>query len=199
MAHQHDNQDNSGGFWGLATIILGIGFAAFALFSSTVLIIGGIRISMGIQSPPAPASTAPTAAAAAPATAGDALVVTLKPGLANPMSYDTTSITAKSGQKVKLTFANQHPTAPLQHNFVLCKPGTKDTIIAAANAMMAEMPKWLAKGFIPESPEVLHHTKLLNAGESETLEFTAGPTGDYPYLCTFPGHSMIMQGTLKVQ
>jgi azurin len=73
-------------------------------------------------------------------------------------------------------------------------------MFALADSMMTDMPKWLAKGFIPETPDLLYHTKLLNPGESETLEFTAGPErGDYPYLCTFPGHSRIMQGTLKVE
>jgi azurin len=71
---------------------------------------------------------------------------------------------------------------------------------AVSDAMMTDMARWLAKGFIPETPDVLYHTKLLNPGESETLEFTAGPEkGEYPYLCTFPGHPRIMQGTLKVE
>ncbi|MFZ4764487.1 MAG: hypothetical protein ACOYMN_05990, partial [Roseimicrobium sp.] len=80
MAHHHDTHDQGGGFWGIATIILGIGFAGFALFTSIVLIIGGIRASLGIQAPAAPAAApaapqaaAPApAAAAAPATGGDA-------------------------------------------------------------------------------------------------------------------------------
>ena len=126
-------------------------------------------------------------------------MVTIKPGVANPISYDTTSITAKSGQKVKITFSNEGPMAALQHNMIICKPGTVEAVNAAAMAMMTDMAKWMAKDFIPESPDVLHHTKLLNAGQKETLEFTAGPAGDYPYLCTFPGHSTVMRGVLKVQ
>ena len=191
MAHEQDSHDTkTGGFWSCATLFLGLGFSAFAATAGIVLIYGGLKAKPVATAPAAPAAPAPTEAV---------LAITLKPGAANPMSFDTTTINAKAGQKVKLTFQNQHPTAPLQHNLILCKPGTKDTMVAAANAMMTDMPKWLAKGFIPESPDVLHHTKLLNPGETETIEFTAGAKGDYPYLCTFPGHSLIMQGTLKVE
>lgn len=200
MATQHDSHDHGGGFWSFANLVLAFGFAGFAFVAGAVLIYGGIKNSFGSKEKTAAPATAAAAATPAPAAAtGDAVAVTIKPGLANPMSYDVTSITAKSGQKVKITFINQHPAAPLQHNIIVCKPGTKDAMIAAANAMMAEMPKWLAKGFIPESPDVLHHTKLVNPGETEVLEFTAGPKGDYPYMCTFPGHSIIMQGVLKVE
>lgn len=116
------------------------------------------------------------------------------------MSWDTPTISAKAGQKVKLTFENKHPTAPLQHNFILGKVGSKQRLIEASNGMMTDMAKWMAKGFIPESPDVVAHTKLLNPNESETIEFTLpAEAGEYPYLCTFPGHALIMQGTLKAE
>lgn len=206
MATQHDSHNQGGGFWGCANLFIGFGFAGFAAVAGAALIYGGIvkHEKPAAAAPPAaaaaPASPAPAPGAVppAPGAGGDTLAITIKPGQANPMSYDTTTINAKSGQKVKITFQNQHPQAPLQHNLIICKPGTKDAMIAAANTMMTDMPKWMAKGFIPDSPDVLHHTKLLNPGETETLEFTAGPKGDYPYICTFPGHSIIMQGVLKV-
>ena len=31
------------------------------------------------------------------------------------------------------------------------------------------------------------------------IEFTAPAAGDYPYMCTFPGHGAIMKGVMKVQ
>jgi azurin len=47
---------------------------------------------------------------------------------------------------------------------------------------------------------VLVATRLLNAGETTTLTFDA-PTeaGDYPFVCTFPGHYVTMQGTMRVR
>ena len=53
--------------------------------------------------------------------------------------------------------------------------------------------------FIPKSNDILHHTKMLDRGETEVLEFTApNEPGDYEYVCTFPGHSILMRGILKV-
>jgi azurin len=194
MADPHDTQHQGRGFWGCANIFLASAFGAFAAIAGGALIIGGMTPASPKKEAPAAASTS-TSSAPAPL-----LEVTLKPGSPNPMSYDITLITARAGQKVKITFQNQSTLAPLQHSLLICKPGSRERMFALADSMMTDMPKWLAKGFIPETPDVLHHTKLLNPGESETLEFTAGPEkGDYPYLCTFPGHSRIMQGTLKVE
>ncbi len=221
MSHTNDSTDNSGGFWSLANIILGLGFAGFAGVSAIALIAGATKYTRAIEHPAPPAAAAPTAPAAsaptttapvaavaaaptapasAPAAAGDVVVVNIKPGTANPMSYDTPSFSVKAGQKVKLTFTNDNPVAPLQHNLVLGHLGSKDKLIALSNGMMANMVAAMAKGFIPEDPAVFVHTKLLNPKESETLEFNApAEKGDYPYMCTFPGHSLIMNGTMKVE
>ena len=42
--------------------------------------------------------------------------------------------------------------------------------------------------------------KAIDNDDDKTLEFTAPTTpGDYPYLCTFPGHWRMMNGVLKVE
>ena len=190
MAHTHDHSDNGGGFMSLAYILLAILFGGFAAVVGLALIVGGISNTRAIKHE-APAVPAPATAAAPakPTVVGDVAIVNIKPGAVNPMSYDTASFSVKAGQKVKLTFTNENPTAPLQHN-----------LVGLSNAMMANMAAAMAKGFIPEDPSVIVHTKLLNPKESETLEFSApAEKGDYPYLCTFPGHSIIMNGTMKVE
>jgi azurin len=109
------------------------------------------------------------------------------------MAYDTTSLTAKAGQTVKLTFHNNATVDAMTHDWVLVKPGTE---AAVANAGMAA---GAAKGYFAESPDVLAHTKLLKPGETDEIEFKAPATpGDYPYICTFPGHFAVMKGVLKV-
>lgn len=152
--------------------------------------------------PAAPAApAAPVAAAtAAPAAAapGAAAEITIKPDIANPLAYDIKEIKVKAGQKVKLTFNNTHPAVPQPHNIVIAKPGTKDKLLGQA-MMMAAAPDGMAKGFIPDSTDILFHTKLLQPNTSETIEFTAPEAGDYPYLCTFPGHGAIMNGVMKVE
>ena len=151
--------------------------------------------------PAAPAAATPAAPAAAATTAVapaadlPVLEVIIKPDAANPLAYDTKTISAKAGQKVKVTFNNNHPTLPQPHNFVLGKLGTKDKMMSIAMSAMTLVDK----GYIPDSPDILAHTKLLQPGQTETIEFTLPAAGEYPYFCTFPGHVAIMNGVLTVQ
>ena len=119
--------------------------------------------------------------------------IAAKPG--GVMKYDKAEVKVKAGQPVELTFKNPDV---LQHNLLILKPGTKDKVGALADAMIAD-PNALAKGFVPKSSDILHHTKLLNPSQNETLKFTIKEAGDYPILCTFPGHWRLMFATLKVE
>ncbi len=60
-------------------------------------------------------------------------------------------------------------------------------------------PSGFDVGFVPESPDILWHSQLVDYGQEEVIEFTA-PTaeGAYPYICSFPGHHRLMRGTLFV-
>lgn len=105
--------------------------------------------------------------------------------------FDKTSFTVKAGEKVKLTFNN---TSAMQHNWVLVKPGTAEKV--AQDSIAAG----LAKGWLALGPNVLAHTKLVDAKKSDTIEFVApSKPGDYPFICTFPGHAMTMKGVLTVK
>jgi azurin len=35
--------------------------------------------------------------------------------------------------------------------------------------------------------------------KEETLEFTLPAPGDYPFVCSFPGHGILMRGVLKAK
>jgi azurin/glucose/arabinose dehydrogenase len=110
------------------------------------------------------------------------------------IQFDVNEFKLKVGKRVKLIFVNPDY---MPHNFVIVKPGTADAVGNAAIALGAEGFK---KGWLPESPDILHATKLLEKGETQELEFTA-PTeaGDYPFICTFPGHAGIMRGVIEVR
>jgi azurin len=204
--------ENQGSIWSLLNVLIAVAVGGFAFFWATAFLIGGFAESTGRRdeaaaekTPAAPAASAtaeaPAAAAATPAAPPAAAAVAeiaIKPDTANPLAYDTKEFKVKSGQKVKLTFNNVHPAVPQPHNIVIGAAGAKDKLMSLA--MQAAMaPDGMAKGFIPEAPEVLFHTKLLQPGQSETIEFTAPAAGDYPYLCTFPGHGAIMNGVMKVE
>lgn len=117
------------------------------------------------------------------------------------LRFDKEKFTVKAGQRVKLTLVNPEDSVNLQpHNLLIVEPGKLEEIGAAANAEMAD-PSFLSdRHAVPTSNYVLHHTKLLLPGESETLEFVA-PTlaGDYPFLCSYPGHWSVMHGIMTVE
>lgn len=116
------------------------------------------------------------------------------------LAYDTKEFTVKAGQKVKLTLINPADSMNLQpHNLLIIKPGKLGAMIAVVNdPTKLSNPNWINNP-IPESPDLLHHTKLLKPGEKETLEFTApAEAGDYPFLCSYIGHAAIMNGLMKV-
>ena len=109
------------------------------------------------------------------------------------MMYDVTQLAVKPGKKIKLTFANPDF---MPHNILLVKPGKADAIGEKAMALGA---KGFEVGFVPESPDILWASKLVDHGKEQVIEFTAPTTpGAYPYICSFPGHHLIMRGTLIV-
>ena len=110
------------------------------------------------------------------------------------MKYDKAEITVKAGQPVELTFSNPDV---LQHNLLILKPGTKEKVGAAADAMLTD-PEAIKRGYIPSSSDILYSTKLLNPSGRETLTFTIKDPGSYPIICTFPGHWRLMHAVLKV-
>ncbi len=109
------------------------------------------------------------------------------------MMYDVKQLVVKPGKKVKLTFANPDF---MPHNILLVKPGKANEVGEKAMALGA---KGFDVGFVPESSDILWASKLVDHGQEQVIEFTA-PTasGAYPYLCSFPGHHLIMRGTLIV-
>jgi len=110
------------------------------------------------------------------------------------MKYDINEFTVKPGKKVKLIFANPDF---MPHNLVVTKPNKADTVAQQALTLGAQ---GFAMAFVPKSEDVLWASKLVDHGKEEEMNFTA-PTakGDYPYVCTFPGHHILMRGVMKVR
>jgi azurin len=96
---------------------------------------------------------------------------------------------------VKIIFQNPDQ---MQHNVVIVKPATMEKVGAAADKLAAD-PSGTKMNYVPRMPEVLQATPLVNPGGSYTLTFKLPDVaGDYPYICTFPGHWRIMRGILRV-
>jgi len=139
------------------------------------------------------ASTATTAAAA---PAGPR-VIELTAG--DTMKFNVTSIEAKPGEDLKVVLTNigAQPKEVMGHNWVLLKAGT-DVTAFSNSAMMAA-----TTGYIPLAlkDQILAEIELLGPRKSGEAAFKA-PTapGEYPFLCTFPGHYVSgMKGVLVVK
>lgn len=186
--------ESSGSFWSTANIGIAAALTLFCGYWSFGVLGGIIRGGNPLPEAKAIAAAPAAAATATPATSGGVIELTQKPDTVNPMLYLTKEFTVKAGDKVKLTFDNSGAAAPMPHNVIISKPGTKDAMIAAALS-----PEAATNGFIPKSPDIIAHTKTLQPLEKETIEFVLPAPGDYVMICTFPGHGMMMNGVIHAQ
>jgi azurin len=110
-------------------------------------------------------------------------------------AFNTTELDVKPGEIVSVRFTNQtNPKLNYLFSWVLVKPGK------AGEVMLQADRAGLQEDFIPKSDDVLAASKLIHAGESDTVVFRApDQPGDYPYMSTFPGQGQAMRGTLKVE
>lgn len=101
----------------------------------------------------------------------------------------------EAGKPVQVVMTNPDT---MSHNFVVTKPGALKEV-ATLSSTMALPSDPAAKAYVPDSPLVLHATRLLNWGETERLNFAApDQPGEYPFVCTFPGHWVRMYGVMLV-
>jgi glucose/arabinose dehydrogenase/azurin len=112
------------------------------------------------------------------------------------MLFDLDLIQVSAGRPVSILFENPDL---MPHNVLILKPGSLEKVGEAADAM-AKLADGFEKNFIPDMPEVLFSTPLVNSGKSYRFDFIAPAIpGDYPFICSFPGHWQVMKGVLKVQ
>ena len=105
-------------------------------------------------------------------------------------------IKAKAGETLAIKLSNQDA---MPHNLVIVEKKSAQKVGDASFKMLID-PKAGEKNYAPNLPEVLHIIPVINPGETHTLHLRAPQSpGDYPFICTFPGHWMAMQGILKVE
>ncbi len=119
------------------------------------------------------------------------LLVTVRSG----MQYHPTLLTATPGEALKMRL---HNTDAMPHNLVLITPESTVKVGEAATAMLTD-PQAGVKHYIPALPEVLHFIPVLEPETQHVLHFKApSQPGDYPFICTFPGHWQAMRGVLRI-
>ena len=116
------------------------------------------------------------------------------------MLFTNRQFAVTTDQPVKIVFTNPDAT---NHNLVIVKPGSLAEVGIAANEM-AKNPKFANSDFIPADKKnlILHSTPMIGPTKKtkvHVLRFNA-PTepGIYPFVCTFPGHWIVMNGEIVV-
>jgi putative heme-binding domain-containing protein len=116
------------------------------------------------------------------------------------MLFTPREFVVKPGQRVKLVFTNPDAT---DHNLVIVKPDALAEVGMAANEM-ARDPRNAASDFVPPQKRslILQATAMIGPTRSATIDvlrFEAPrEPGVYPYVCTFPGHWVVMNGVMVV-
>lgn len=110
------------------------------------------------------------------------------------MKFDKKIIKVNSGQEVtlRLNHTGRFPVTSMGHNFVLIK---KDVDI---NQYALKAAGARNNDYIPDGGNEIVYTKMLGGGESDTITFNPPEPGTYTFICTFPGHYMLMMGEFHV-
>lgn len=120
-------------------------------------------------------------------------------GSTDTMQYSLREITVPKSCKrfeVTLNHTGRLPITAMGHNWVLSKAA--DAAGVASDGIPAGPGNQYVK---PGDPRVLAFTKLIGGGDATSVKFDVArlaPGETYSFFCTFPGHSNIMRGSLKL-
>lgn len=112
------------------------------------------------------------------------------------MQFNLDKLEVTEGQIVKLTLKHvgSMSVEVMGHNWVLLAPGTDKSTFGMAAVAAKEYDH------IPQDmlDAVIVNTKVIGGGEETTIVFDAPKKGYYDFICSFPGHWGVMQGTFTV-
>ena len=107
----------------------------------------------------------------------------------NAMEYIDTHVEAAPGAKVRIVMDNTATSSPaMVHNVVVIQ--TESSVDCVALAAQG------GPGNIPEDPAILVYTPQAQPHTKTAVIFTMPAAGEYPFICTYPGHFQTMRGTL---
>ena len=113
------------------------------------------------------------------------------------MKFSVATIDAKVGEEIKVVFKNVGtlPKEAMGHNWVLLKPGV-DVAAFATAAMTAKDTDYVPAA---KKGDVVAFVKVLGPKQEGDVTFKVPAAGDYTFVCSFPGHYMLMKGVLKAK
>jgi azurin len=170
-----------------ATVADATGYSAASSSSPTAATTG---------TPAATASSpaaAPTAAAAKSSGGGRVVEITAN----DQMKFSLATIEAKAGEELKVVLTNvgMLPKEAMGHNWVLLKAGT-DPMAFGAASMTAKDTDYIGASV---KDQVIAFIPVIGPKEKREVSFKAPAAGEYPFICSFPGHVALMKGTLIVK
>ena len=111
------------------------------------------------------------------------------------MLFDKDAITLRAGKSYHMVFTN---VDDLPHNVCIIKSGTLERVGKAADGMLRQRDAE-EKHYIPNSSDILAASDLVYPGLAAEITFNAPKSpGEYPCVCTFPGHWRLMKGVFNV-
>jgi azurin len=110
------------------------------------------------------------------------------------LAFKPVDLTCPTGALVHLTFFHTGKYIRQDHDWVLTLPGEANAVDQAA-LQLGE-----ASGYVAPRGDrrVVAATPMCGKGEHVSIDFVAPAPGDYPFICTFPGHAAFMHGVLHV-
>jgi azurin len=142
-------------------------------------------------------SAAAAAVLAAPSAMAAECAVTVESN--DAMQFNLKSLEVPKSCKsyeITLKHVGKLPKTAMGHNVVISK--TADMAAVAKDGIGAGV----AQGYLKaEDARVLAHTALIGGGESSTVTLDVtklAAAESYSFFCSFPGHSSIMKGSLKL-
>ncbi len=114
------------------------------------------------------------------------------------MRYDTPRLVVEAGKPFEVIFENMDQ---MPHNIVFVEPGARQAIAEAVQTMKPDQLDKEGRPYVPQKGDkrILQASHLIEPGQKETIKINAPrEEGDYEYVCTFPGHWVIMFGKMVV-
>ena len=113
------------------------------------------------------------------------------------MRFDKELFRVRAGKKISLILINTGAKSPasMAHNVVILQSG----VDIADFADVAHNAK--AEQYVPASLDslIIAHTRLVNGGDSDQVQFIIPKPGVYDFICSFPGHWGTMQGKIVAE
>jgi azurin len=119
--------------------------------------------------------------------------------VSDQIRFSTKKLEGKVGVPMEITLKHtgKIPKASMSHNLAILKPGSMVAMISA-KCGQAKDNNYIATD-AESKAAILAFAPQLGPGETHVIKFTPKEAGEYPFLCTFPGHFGEMNGIIAVK